>query len=150
MGRDEGCMSGRTTFEEELERYGNLVYKCKGYSMMPLIRQGRDLVEIVRKEQGEGCSKYDVVLYKRGERYILHRILKVTNNGYVIAGDHCYIKEYDVTDSQILGVLTAVVRDGKRIDVRDFKYRIYVHLWCDLYLVRVVILGIKAIARKCI
>jgi hypothetical protein len=143
-------MSGKTTFEEELERYGNLVYKCKGYSMMPLIRQGRDLVEIVRKEQGVRCRKYDVVLYKRGERYILHRILKVTNNGYVIAGDHCYIKEYDVTDSQIIGVLTAVVRDGKRMDVGDLKYRIYIHMWCDFYPFRVVILGIKALAKKCI
>jgi hypothetical protein len=116
--------------------------------MMPLIRQGQDLVEIVRKDDGVRCSKYDVVLYKRGDRYILHRILKVMREGYVIAGDHNYTREYDITDRQILGVLTAVVRDGRRIDVNDKPYRVYVHMWCDFYHVRAAILVFKAFARR--
>jgi hypothetical protein len=148
MGGNEECAKGKMTFEDELERYGNLVYTGTGCSMMPLIRQGQDLVEIVRKDDGVRCSKYDVVLYKRGDRYILHRILKVTREGYVIAGDHNYTREYDITDRQILGVLTAVVRDGRRINVNDKPYRVYVHMWCDFYHVRAVILVFKAFARR--
>jgi hypothetical protein len=148
MGRNEGGMNGKTTFEEELENHGNLVYTCVGRSMKPLLRQGRDLVEIVKKQPNKRCGKYDAVLYKRGEKYILHRILEVTPEGYVIAGDHNYTREYDITDRQILGVLTAVVRDGRRIDVNDKLYRVYVHMWCDFYHVRAVILVFKAFARR--
>ena len=50
-------------FEDYLARYGSLTYKNKGTSMMPLLRQDRDLFTIVKKGP-ERCSKYDVVLYK--------------------------------------------------------------------------------------
>jgi hypothetical protein len=132
-----------TTFEEELQRHGVLVYTNVGYSMMPLLRQRRDLVEIVKKQPGR-CKKYDVVLYKRTGKYILHRILKVLPDSYVIVGDHNYVREHNVKDDQIIGVLAAVVRDGRRIPVNDWRYRLYVHLWCDLYPFRAVILHIKA------
>jgi hypothetical protein len=130
------------TFEEELRRHGNLVYTSVGRSMLPLLRQGRDLVEIKRKDPDTRCKKYDAILYKRGDRYILHRIIKVTDNGYIIAGDHNYIKEYDITDKQILGILTGVVRNGKRIDANNKCYLAYVHLWCDLFPIRALILRI--------
>jgi hypothetical protein len=140
-------MAERRTFEEELQCHGNLVYTNVGCSMMPLLRQGHDLVEIVKKEPGS-CKKYDVVLYKRGDRYILHRILKVLENGYIIVGDHNYRREYDITEEQIIGVLVAVVRDGRRISVSDWKYRVYVHLWCDFFPIRAAILaGKQYVAR---
>jgi hypothetical protein len=134
-------------FEEELQRHGVLVYKNVGYSMMPLIRQQRDLVEIVKKQPGR-CRKYDVVLYRRNGKYILHRILKVLPDSYVIAGDHNYVLEHGVKDDQIIGVLKAVVRDGRRITSDDRRYRLYVHLWCDLYPIRAVILCLKAHLRS--
>jgi hypothetical protein len=136
-------MNEPTTFEEELQRHGILVYTNVGCSMMPLLRQKRDLVEIAKKQPGR-CKKYDVVLYRRGGKYILHRILKVLPDSYVIAGDHNYVREYGVKDDQIIGVLAAVVRDGRRITVNDRGYRLYVHLWCDLYPFRVGILYMKA------
>ena len=64
-----------STFEEEIQRSGRLVYTNVGRSMMPLIRQHRDLV-IIEKPQGR-CRNYDVPLYRKDGRYILHRILKV-------------------------------------------------------------------------
>jgi len=137
-----------TTFEEALEQYGHIVFTNVGVSMKPLLRQGRDLMEIKKKEPGR-CKKYDVVLYKRGARYILHRIIKVTPDGYVIAGDHNYFREYDITDEKIIGVLTGVVREGgKRIDVNDRNYKFYVHLWCDFYYIRAAILFVKSIIYR--
>ena len=115
--------------------------------MLPLLRQRRDIVVIQAKGAGR-FHKYDVVLYKRGQRYILHRILKVLPDGYVIAGDHNYRKEYDITDKQILGVMTQVVRNGKTIGMDNRGYRLYVHLWCDLFPVRAAILRGKAGIRR--
>lgn len=137
------------TFEDVLNKYGVLVYTNIGYSMMPLLRQRRDIIEIRKMESGR-YKKYDVVLYKRGDRYILHRILKVMPDGYIIAGDHNTFLEKDVTDDMILGVMTRVVRDGKTITPDNFWYKVYVHLWCDVYPVRMGLLKAKWFAYRCL
>ena len=127
------------SFEEMLKQKGFLVYTNVGRSMMPLLRQRKDIIEIRKKESGR-CKKYDVVLYKRGERYILHRILKVLPEGYLIAGDNNTFVEKDVTDDVILGVMTRVLRNGREVSVNNLWYRMYVHLWCDCWPLRMLIL----------
>lgn len=137
----------KRTFEEELKRHGKLVYTNVGISMMPLLRQHRDLMIISRRPAGR-LKKYDAVLYRCKGRYILHRILKVREHDYVICGDHNWRREYGITDSQIIGVLTAFVRDGIEIPVSDIRYRIYVHLWCDFFPVRAAILRGKSVLQR--
>ena len=141
------CKEKVYTFEEMLDKKGYLVYKNIGSSMMPLLRQHKDIFEIQKKEPGR-CKKYDVVLYKRGEKYILHRILRVLPDGYLIAGDHNTFVERDVTDKMILGVMTRVIRGGKSITMDSLPYRLYTHLWCDCYTVRMFLLKCKAKAIK--
>ena len=131
-----------TRFEDVIERDRRLVYTNVGDSMRPLIRQDRDIL-IIEKPHGR-LKKYDVPLYKRDSgQYVLHRVLKVRENDYVICGDNCYNKEYGITDRHIIGVLTAVVRDGKEVPITDRRYRIYVHLWCDFFPIRALILKAK-------
>ena len=131
-----------SSFEEMLEDKGFIIYTNKGYSMLPLLRQKKDIIEIRKKEPGR-CKKYDVVLYRRNERYILHRILKVLPDSYLIAGDHNTFVETDVTDDMILGVMSKVIRDGKTITPENKLYKLYVHLWCDVYPIRMLILKMK-------
>lgn len=131
-----------TKFEDIIERDGRLVYTNVGDSMMPLIKQGRDLI-IIEKSKGR-LKKYDVPLYKRDNgQYVLHRILKVRNDDYVICGDNRFSKEYGISDRHIIGVLTAVVRNGREVPVTDRRYNAYVHLWCDFFPVRAFILKVK-------
>ena len=135
------------TFEDMLEKEGVLVYTNVGFSMMPLLRQHKDIIEIHQKEAGR-CKKYDVVLYKRKDKYILHRILKVLPDGYIIAGDHCTFIETDIKDENILGVMTKVIRNGKNITPDNIYYRLYVHLWCDFYPVRMQLIRKKQSAMS--
>lgn len=139
-----------TSFEEELARSGSIVFTNKGVSMMPLLRQNRDLM-VIEKKGASRCKKYDVILFKRGEKYVLHRILKVRERDYYVAGDNCR-KGESVKESQVLGVLTQVVRDGKTVTPEDPAYRRYVHLWCDLYPVRMGLFflrdGARHVARR--
>ena len=129
-----------STFEEQLRKNGKLIYTNKGDSMMPLIRQDRDLLVIV-PAQGR-LKKYDVPLYRRDDgKYVLHRILKVRREDYVICGDNRWKKEYGISDRHVIGVLSAVVRDGKELSVNDRRYRLYVHLWCDFFPVRALLVG---------
>jgi len=137
----------RSTFEEELNRTGQIVYTNVGDSMMPLIRQKRDLL-IIKKPEGR-LKKYDVPLYKRDSgAYVLHRILKVRKDDYVICGDNRYYREYGIQDRHIIGVLSTVVRDGKTIPVTDKKYRLYVHLWCDFFYIRAVLLLVRTVFNR--
>lgn len=129
----------KSTFEEEIQKNGKIIYTNVGDSMMPLIKQGRDVL-IISKTDGR-LKKYDVPLYKRdNSQYVLHRILKVRKNDYVICGDNRYVKEYGITDKHIVGVLSGMIRKGKEISTDDVRYRVYVHLWCDFFVVRAFLL----------
>ncbi len=131
----------KSTFEEQLAKNGKLIYTNRGDSMMPLIKQDRDLL-IIKPVHGR-LKKYDVPLYKRDSgQYVLHRILQVRKHDYVICGDNRWVKEYGIRDRHIIGVLTAVVRNGKEISVNDWKYKAYVHLWCDFFPIRAFIVHV--------
>ena len=137
----------QSSFEEQLRCCGKLIYTNQGDSMLPLIREGRDLV-IIRPAAGR-LKKYDVPLYRRDSgQYVLHRILSVRETDYVLCGDNRRKKETGITDRQIIGVLSAVVRDGKEIPVTSLKYRLYVHLWCDLFPLRALILRFAGYKRR--
>lgn len=137
------------SFEEFIDRYGYILYTSVGFSMMPFLRQKKDIIEISKRTH-ERYSKYDVVLYKLNNRYILHRILKVLPDRYVVAGDHNIFMDPPVTDDMILGVMTRVIRDGKSITPDNFWYKVYVHLWCDFYPIRVFLLKAKAFVFRCL
>ena len=133
--------------EELLKKQGYLVYTSVGSSMLPLIREKRDLIEIRAKDFDTRCKRYDVVLFKCADKYLLHRVLKVRKNDYIICGDHNIWCEKGVVDKQILGVMTRIIRDGKDITPDNTLYKLYVHLWCDFYPLRVVILYVKQAIR---
>lgn len=136
-----------STFEDEIKRTGRIIYTNVGDSMMPLIKQGRD-VFVISAVNGR-LKRYDIPLYKRDSgQYVLHRILKVRKNDYVICGDNRCNKEYGITDRHIIGVLSGIIRDGREIPVTDIKCRIYAHLWCDLFPVRVLIIRIRQIFKR--
>ena len=112
---DSGQQSGKraVSFEEYLSSHDSLTYTNVGTSMMPLLRQGKDLLTVTRALPGRR-KPGDVVLYRRGGRYVLHRIIAVRPEDYVILGDNCIAKEYGITDDDIIGVMTAYVRGAGR------------------------------------
>ena len=137
----------KSSFEEILARDGRLFYTNVGDSMMPLIKQGRDLL-VIEKTHGK-LKKYDIPLYKRDNgQYVLHRILKVRKNDYVICGDNRWSKETGITDRHIIGVLTALVREGKEVPLDTRKYKLYTHLWCDFFPIRALILKMRSVGKR--
>lgn len=113
--------------EEALKEQGLFVSTISGNSMYPMLRDRKDIVMICPCEGR--LSKYDVALYRAGGRYILHRVIKVLPDSYVICGDNCINREYGITDKQILGVLTGFCRNGKEIKLHSAGYQIYIRMW---------------------
>lgn len=130
------------SFEDILARDGVLVYTAVGVSMMPLIRQRRDVLTI---ERVEGRLKpLDVALYRRDDgKCVLHRVLEVREHDYVICGDNQWRREYGITDRHILGRLAAIRRDGVLIRMDDPAYLRYVHRWCDHFWLRAYYLWLR-------
>ncbi len=113
----------KTALEELLAQNGYIVYKNKGISMLPLIRENRDLMYIRAKKSGFMIG--DAVLFKRDSgEYVLHRIIRAANGGYYIRGDNCIYGEF-VRNDQILGILEAVFRDEKEIKADSAIYKAY-------------------------
>lgn len=140
-------LMSKRTFEEEIDEKGKIIYTNVGDSMMPLIREKRDVL-MIEKVNG-GLKRLDVPLYKRDSgQYVLHRILKVRDKDYIICGDNRYCKETGITDRHIIGVLTGVIRDGKQIPMNSLSLRLYAHLWCDFFPIRAFILKVKGYMKR--
>ena len=97
-------MNGETnekrTIEDVLQEKGVYIGPTVGVSMLPLLKTRRDT--IVVKKKTERLKRLDVALYKRGEAYILHRVLRQTDTGYIIRGDNCYADE-NVPEARLSG-----------------------------------------------
>lgn len=122
-----------STFEEVLDRDGRLVYRTKGRSMLPMLRQDKDLVII--EPHGARLKPMDVALYKCGSRYVLHRVIRVGDGHYLIRGDNTFSLE-TVPDGAVLGVLTGFQRNGREHAAEDRGYRLYARVWTALYPLR--------------
>ena len=121
------------TFEEILAREGKLVYRTKGTSMEPMLRQNRDLITV--EVPSARLARFDVALYKRGDSNVLHRVIRVKDGYYLIRGDNTFSLE-EVPFERVFGVLTAFVRKGKHHSVTEKGYRAYVRFWNTIYPLR--------------
>ncbi len=117
------------SYKELIEKNGYYIATPIGTSMMPMIRQRLDTVRLVKPTKR--LKKYDVILYQRKDKtYVLHRIIGVKKDSYVLCGDNQFIKEYNVTDEMIIGVVdgfyrgeTYVSNDNKEY-IRYYKKRV--------------------------
>ena len=117
------------SYKELREKNGYYIATPIGTSMMPMIRQRLDTVRLVKPTKR--LKKYDVILYQRKDKtYVLHRIIGVKKDSYVLCGDNQFIKEYNVTDEMIIGVVdgfyrgeTYVSNDNKEY-IRYYKKRV--------------------------
>ena len=121
-----------------------------GVSMWPMLRNRHDVMMVVPTESE--LRRYDVALYRRGEKYVLHRVVGHYENGsgkgYVIRGDNCIMLEY-IPREDVLGVLRGFYRDGHHIDCETSRgYRAYSKLWVALFPARKVCKSVNAAARR--
>lgn len=134
-------MSEPVSLQDYINENGKLTYSNVGTSMMPLLRQGIDLFT-VKKKDDERCKRGDVVLYHRDpDKFVLHRIIEVLENGYVTMGDNTVSKECGIRDDDILGVMTGYVRNGRYHSTDELGYRLYT----DIILKTI---GIRVLLKK--
>jgi len=138
-------------FEEIIQKDGFIVYTNVGVSMMPLIRENKDLIYIKKIE--EPLKFFDAVLFKRPNvvgrgQCVLHRILKVNkNNTYFIMGDNDFRGEI-VKQENIIGILSSIKRQNKEIKCDNSLYKLFIYIWYLIFPLRAVLRLIKKVIRK--
>ena len=109
-------------YKTELERNGVLAFAPGGNSMWPTLKDKKQTVMIVKKQDGQRFNKYDVALYQRKDgSYVIHRIMEVLDNGYNFMGDSLLDLEF-VPETAVLGLMTGFNKGKKFIEVTDKKY----------------------------
>lgn len=119
---------------ERLADGQSVTFSPRGTSMLPMLRQGRD--GVVLSPLPDKLKKYDLPLYQRQNgQYVLHRIIKAGET-YTCIGDNQFEYEYGLRHDQMIAVVTAFTRDGRRIEVTAPGYRVYCRFWVAVRPVR--------------
>lgn len=122
--------------KEHLKNGGEVIFAITGNSMRPMLHHRRDKVVLV-KSKDRRLNKYDITLFTRPDgKYILHRVVAVSDVGYTFRGDNQYVNEYPVLPEQIVGVVTGFWRNDQFISCSSAGYQIYSRLWQAIYPLR--------------
>ena len=140
-------MLDRLRAEEALAQKGIFATTVDGVSMRPMLTGRRDTAVITPITAP--LRKYDVVLFRRGEQLVLHRIVEIGEAQYTIRGDNCPGADR-VCREQILGILTQFTRKGKQISVSAPGYLLYCRLWVASHPLRMALQGLKQRTKRII
>lgn len=122
-------------FLKEMLSGGKTVHMTvTGNSMFPLLCDRRDSVLLTG---ASSASLYDVVLFVRetGEA-VMHRVIKVTPEGYTILGDNQFVSEGPIKPEQIVAKAIGFYRGGHFISEKNFLYRAYSIIWSKAIKIR--------------
>lgn len=119
-----------------------------GGSMLPFLASGRD--RILFRKPDRPLRKGDMVFYQRSDgRFVMHRICRITGEGYYMVGDAQTIIEGPLAKECIFARITQVQRKGRWIDEKDFWWRFFQKIWIRIIPVRrVLIRGYSFLKRK--
>lgn len=102
-----------------------------GSSMTPFLVHSRDTVYLSRVTRP--LKKGDMILYRRDSgAYVLHRIYRVTPEGYWLVGDAQILIEKGVRRDQVLALVTAVRRKEKLLQPGSFWWDFFEKVWIRL------------------
>lgn len=115
------------SYEQILKKDGFLIAHFFGNSMKPFFNDKKDLVLIKNAEIK--LKRFNIVLYKRENQFVLHRIISIKEKEYVICGDNCKYFE-TIPKENVIGYAEGCFKGKKYINFnRNILYRVYVYLW---------------------
>ena len=129
--------------KETLKAGNNVRLIVTGTSMYPLLTPERDSVVVAPCDT---IKKRDIAFFERvSGLLVMHRVVKAKKDGFYCVGDNQIVVEGPISYDNLLGKIILLVRNGKEIDVRSLRYRIYAWFWT---LVRPFRRGVLAVRRK--
>ena len=118
----------------------------EGDSMRPLIRRGKDPVTIVPLSRP--LRNGDVVLFRLGEKYIVHRVWQLKDGMVRTFGDNCWKPEPWFPEQQVLGLVVKYSRDGKAHRLDTPQARAWGRMWMAVHPVRMLYKRCRSLAAR--
>lgn len=134
---------------EVLRSSGNLRLRVTGWSMLPTVWPGDTL--LVERASADQVSDGDIVLFGRDQRMFVHRVIakgEPQNQEIVTRGDSMPASDSPVSDKELLGRVSFIVRNGKCIEpnkaMRLSDRAVAAVVQCSAFAARVVV-GVHSI-----
>lgn len=104
---------------ETINNNKTISFTPSGNSMLPTIDNKKDVVILANPQ---GFKKYDLLLFKYQNKYILHRLVKIKDDNYYFCGDHNVILEGPIKKVDILAKVINYTHKGKNIKINKSFY----------------------------
>lgn len=99
---------------ENLATGETVTLRVQGRSMQPFLYDNRDYVTLEKTDRP--LKKGDVIVFERGGRYTMHRIVSFDSDGYFTAmGDNTFSLDTRIPAENVKAVLVSAIRDGKTV-----------------------------------
>lgn len=123
------------TIKEVISKNKTASFTPYGNSMWPMLKSGKS--EVLLKKPSFPLKKGDLPLYIRADGFlVLHRLIKFNGVTYTMRGDNTWSNETDISEENIIGVVTKFKHVKRWISVTNPFYRLYFKLWLCIYPIR--------------
>ena len=103
--------------KSDLRSGKRLSLRVNGQSMAPFLLPGDDVV--VEGVTMDGLSLGDLIVVKREEDLVTHRLVGMGEDAWYVKGDNFWRLDPLVKSQSIIGKVVAVERDGHEIELND-------------------------------
>ncbi|NWJ52257.1 MAG: signal peptidase I [Bacteroidetes bacterium] len=105
------------------------IYSMVGNSMNPTLLEPM-ILETIRVDR---YYLGDVIVFKnKSEKAVVHRIIKLTQTGFITRGDNNLIDDEPIIYDDIVGKVVAAFRGEKRYKVHCYKYGYLLHHYLQI------------------
>ena len=98
-----------------LDKGARFRFRALGFSMWPFIRHGDVLTVCPIDQRPLAAGQVVAFAMAGGGRLAVHRIVSARSGAVVVQGDNCPEPDGCLTPTEILGLVTQVERDGRRV-----------------------------------
>jgi hypothetical protein len=114
--------------QEVVDSGGEFRLHPRGTSMLPLLREGRDSVLLVKPRELKPLGVY---LYRRANgQFVMHRLMHLEDGAPVFCGDNQLALERGVPADAVIAEMASYYRGDRHISLTSLRYRIYVAVHC--------------------
>lgn len=98
-----------------IQRGAMFRFRAPGFSMYPFIRDGDILTIGLLSDNAPHAGDVVAFVSPKTKKLLVHRVVKKTGSYYFVKGDNNFDIDGAVARNEIIGRVTRIERDGKRI-----------------------------------
>lgn len=124
-------------------------FKVKGFSMSPFIRDN-DIVTVSPPLPSVHFGMPVAFIHPESKKLVIHRVVGKNTHAYLIKGDNVFSPDGLIPQENILGYVSKIERNGRKIFVGLGRERLIIAFFNKLSLFAFILLGYRLIVPKSI